>query len=149
MLEKYKNDCFRDLTSLGGGYILIVLIILMYLLNQIRLFKILLLGFILSYLMSFVIRLFYYKDRPNKEKYSNLLAKVDASSFPSVHSMRAIFLAIIFSQFFNNQYLSIFLILVALLVCYSRIYIKKHYLVDVIIGFILGIFLALVLNRLI
>ncbi len=147
MFEKYKNDFFRDITSFGGGYVEIVFMILFLLLNQIRVFKILLSGFILSYLISVIIRLIYYKDRPNKENHSNILERIDASSFPSVHSMRSVFIAITLSNLFNNYYVSVFLMLVALIVCYSRIYIKKHYWTDVIVGLILGIILALLLNR--
>ncbi|MBS3175593.1 phosphatase PAP2 family protein [Candidatus Woesearchaeota archaeon] len=147
MLEKYKNDFFRDLTSFGGTYFFIFAIILFLLLNEIRIFKILLIGLFLTYIISFVIRIFYFKNRPNKEKYTNFIMKIDASSFPSVHSMRAIFMAIIISKFFANPIMIIFLLLWALIVSYSRVYIKKHYWIDIIVGLIIGILLAFLLLR--
>ena len=73
--------------------------------------------------------------------------KIDASSFPSVHSMRAIFMAIIISKFFANPIMIIFLLLWALIVSYSRVYIKKHYWIDIIVGLIIGILLAFLLLR--
>ena len=147
MLEKYKNDFFRDLTSFGGTYFFIFAIILFLLLNEIRIFKILLIGLFLTYIISFVIRIFYFKNRQNKEKYTNFIMKIDASSFPSVHSMRAIFMAIIISKFFANPIMIIFLLLWALIVSYSRVYIKKHYWIDIIVGLIIGILLAFLLLR--
>ena len=147
MLEKYKNDFFRDLTSFGGTYFFIFAIILFLLLNEIRIFKILLIGLFLTYIISFVIRICYFKNRPNKEKYTNFIMKIDASSFPSVHSMRAIFMAIIISKFFANPIMIIFLLLWALIVSYSRVYIKKHYWIDIIVGLIIGILLAFLLLR--
>src|SRR3989338_8374311 len=113
MLEKYKNDFFRDLTSFGGTYFFIFAIILFLLLNEIRIFKILLIGLFLTYIISFVIRIFYFKNRQNKEKYTNFIMKIDASSFPSVHSMRAIFMAIIISKFFANPIMIILNILIS------------------------------------
>ena len=147
MLEKYKNDCLRDLTSFGGSYFYILLIILLLLFKQFRTFKILLIGFILTYLIAMLIRIFYFKDRPNKEKYTKFISKIDASSFPSVHSARAIFIAIILSAMFSNIYVTLFLVFWALIVVYSRIYLRKHYLIDVIVGLIIGILLAILMLK--
>lgn len=148
MLEKYKNDFFRDLTTFGSSYFYMFILILLLLFKEIRLFKILVIGFVVTYLISFFIRIFYFKQRPKKENYTNLITKIDASSFPSVHSMRAIFIAIIFAKHFNNFYISTFLIAWSLLVAYSRVYIKKHYWLDIVAGLTIGLILALLLNRL-
>lgn len=141
IIEKYFNDFFRDLTTFGGGYFLIILITILFILKQFYLSYLLFFGFISSYLVSFIIRLFYFKNRPNKEVYSNILTKVDASTFPSVHSTRIVFIALVFSNFFANNILTVLFIIIALITCYSRFYIKKHYYIDIIAGFILGIIL--------
>ncbi len=149
MIEKYKNDFFRDITSFGGTYFYIILLVFIFLLGEVRTFKILLIGFLVTYIISFLIRLFYFKERPNKESYANFIMKMDASSFPSVHSMRAIFIAIVLAKVFDNFYIKTLFMVIALLVAYSRIYIKKHYLVDVIVGLAIGLMLALVILRII
>jgi membrane-associated phospholipid phosphatase len=89
--------------------------------------------------VSVFFKFFFFKERPNKQEYSNWLQKIDASSFPSVHSARAGALALLLGYFHANAYLlSLFLIL-AVGVCYSRIFLKKHDLTDVFFGALLGL----------
>ncbi|MBI2151801.1 phosphatase PAP2 family protein, partial [Candidatus Woesearchaeota archaeon] len=64
--------------------------------------------------------------------------KLDASSFPSWHTARALFLALIFSEKFNYFPLTVFLITITVIVAYSRLYLKKHDIIDVLGGIVLG-----------
>ncbi len=86
-----------------------------------------------------LIRIFYFKDRPRKETHSNFIERIDASSFPSLHSARIVFLAMLFSVHFANQYVTILCTAVAALVSYSRIYLKKHDWIDVLGGAVVGV----------
>ena len=99
------------------------------------------LGLVIIYFITFVIRLFYFKERPQKMRYINLLEKIDASSFPSIHAARITYLflfVLFFLSSFLNPILDILMGVVSLLVIYSRIYLFKHDIVDVIAGIILG-----------
>lgn len=149
MLKNYFKELPRDLTVFGGFYFLLVLSLILISLKSYDLFYKILFGVVSTYVIAFIIRIFYFKDRPNKEQYTNLITKIDASSFPSVHSARAVFTALVLSSFFANNYLTAIFIIVALLTCYSRILIKKHFLIDVIAGIILGIILYVISLRLI
>ena len=144
--NKFVNDTFRDLTTLGGFtfYCLILLDALIF--QELTLLFHLLFGLIFTFIVIVIIRTFYFKSRPNKENYHNFIGRIDASSFPSWHAARIVFLAFIFSYFFKsnaidnfNNYLTLLFIIIALLVSYSRVYLKKHDWWDIIGGVILGI----------
>ncbi len=130
---------FKDLTQFGGLIFLGVIILLSLILGNINLALNLSFGLIFTALITILIRLIYFKNRPKKQNYSNLLEKLDASSFPSLHTARIIFIALTLAIFFKNNLVTAFLLVMAILVSYSRIYLKKHDYYDLLGGFILGI----------
>ena len=101
--------------------------------------KRLVIGIILIYLIVIFVKLIYFKNRPEKIPYSSMIERLDASSFPSLHAARTGFLGIIFIKFFNNMIISVILAVLTVLICYSRVYLKKHDAKDVIAGIVLGI----------
>lgn len=133
-----KKEFFLQITNFGG--LLFYLFIIMYLggLEYYSEFLILILGLIFSYCLVSLIRIFYYVDRPLKQKYSNLLEKIDASSFPSLHSTRIVIISLVLGYLVKNIIFIVFLIVMSVLVMYSRIYLKKHRFVDLIAGVFLG-----------
>ena len=134
-IQKQLHTFFRDVTAMGG-FASSLLLILLFISSP--LLMPLIAGSILTAALVIMIRLFYFKPRPKKEDYSNLLEKIDASSFPSLHTARIVFLALIFSVHFANPYLAVLCTIVAALVSYSRIYLQKHDLIDVVGGIIVG-----------
>jgi undecaprenyl-diphosphatase len=131
---------FEELTFFGGIAFFMFLVVLFWLFEKTDILIKLILGLILIYAITFVIRLFYFKPRPKRIGYKNYLEKIDASSFPSVHAARAIFLCFSIILAFNlNWILNSFVILLAILVIYSRIYLLKHDIVDAIGGILLGL----------
>ena len=135
-IQKQIGVFFRDVTAMGGLAASILLILLFI---SSPLLIPLIAGSILTAGIIVVIRIFYFKNRPEKETYNNFIERIDASSFPSLHSARIVFLAILFSVHFANQYLAILCTVVAALVSYSRIYLKKHDWIDVAGGVVVGI----------
>mgnify|MGYP001570256759 FL=1 len=135
ILQQQLMEFFRDLTSLGGlaAYILITLLYIKSLI-----FIGLLFGFFFTAAIVIVIRLFYFKDRPKKEGYANLIERIAASAFPSLHAARIVFLAMLFSAHYNSNYLTGAFTVTAIAASYSRIYLQKHDYADVIGGVILG-----------
>jgi|TARA_Y100000310_G_scaffold171597_1_gene171795 undecaprenyl-diphosphatase len=139
-------NIFYDQITLFGGLIFYVFVLgLCLILNLMFLFNNLLISLILVMLLSTLIKYFYLKERPKKQKKDSLLQRLDASSFPSVHTMRAFSLAFWFSMFYSNTIITIYILIIALLVIYSRIYLKKHYLTDVIIGLIFSVIINLII----
>lgn len=136
IFQKQLHEFFRDITAMGG-FAASLLIILLFISSPLLIP--LLVGSALTAGIIVLIRIFYFKPRPKKEDYANLLEKIDASSFPSLHAARIVFLTILFSVHFANQYLTILCTIVAILVAYSRIYLQKHDWIDVIGGIVVGV----------
>jgi len=135
-LHKQMNEFFRDITAIGG-FAASLLLILLFISSPLLIP--LIAGSILTAGIIILIRIFYFKNRPKKENYTNFIEKIDASSFPSLHTARIVFLAMLFSTHFANQYLTILCTVTAALVSYSRIYLKKHDWWDIAGGVVLGI----------
>lgn len=136
--QKYTDILFRDITTFGGAIFYFLIILLAFAFNQTELAINLILGFIISLLILVPIRLLYFRNRPQKQTYSNFLERIDASSFPSWHTTRIVFLAIMGITFFNNTLITIISIALAILVCYSRLYLRKHDWIDLMGGIMLA-----------
>ncbi|HLC58744.1 MAG TPA: phosphatase PAP2 family protein [Candidatus Nanoarchaeia archaeon] len=137
MFAKLNFNPIKEITLFGSTTFYIFLLILSFF--DFDIFIFLLLGFIITFGIALIIRLLYFKKRPLKQTYANFIEKVDASSFPSLHVARSIFLTLVIHKFFNNYFLSIFFLIIAILVAFSRIYLKKHDIYDVLGGLVLGI----------
>jgi len=146
LIQKHLHEFFRDITALGG-LAASILLILLFITSPLLIP--LIAGSILTAGIVVLARIFYFKERPKKEKYGNFLERIDASSFPSLHTARIVFLAIIFSVHFANQYLTILCAVVAVLVAYSRIYLRKHDWIDVICGAAVGMLAYLITAKII
>lgn len=144
-LQKQLHEFFRDVTAMGG---LAASMLLIFLFLSSPLLVPLIAGSIITAGMVVLIRLFYFKPRPRKEKYTNFIERIDASSFPSLHAARIVFLAILFSVHFANQYLTILCSVTAALVSYSRIYLRKHDWIDVVGGIIVGVATYFIVGKL-
>ena len=138
MEKKYLDILFRDLTTFGGALFYALIVLLAFAFNQTALAVDLILGFLISLIILVPIRLFYFRDRPQKQTYSNFLERIDASSFPSWHTARIVLLAITAIFYFNNMLVNIISVVLAVLVGYSRIYLKKHDWMDLLGGLILA-----------
>ncbi len=76
------------------------------------------------------IKVFYKKDRPIPYPRTNLYSYIDANSFPSIHTARAAAVGI---WLFGPLGLAL-----AAVIGYSRIFLKKHYTIDVVAGAMIG-----------
>ena len=94
------------------------------------------------------IKLICTKARPIAEKNESnmpaLLKMWSSRSFPSLHSARAAALAVIFSQYYpRDSAVWAVCLAFALLISYSRVYLKKHDWADVAAGLAMGTLLGL------
>ena len=136
--QHFQDQFLRDLTSLGG-FVFFGMVLLLYLaLQQWNLFLQLLIGVMLTMIIVVLVRTVYFKNRPKKQNYRDFIERMDASSFPSWHTARIVFLSLQLAYFFNNLYVTLFTIFLAATVAYSRIYLKKHDWLDVSGGIVLG-----------
>ncbi len=147
MLKHIYIDLVRETSSLGSIVVYGVIAVLFYFLNHVDVFLQLVTAIVLGYAITALLRLLFFKHRPKKEKFKNLIEKIDAATFPSLHSMRATFFGIVLMNFFQNMLVSAVIILCIAGVGYARILDKRHYTTDVIAGIILGIAIGLFVIR--
>lgn len=138
LLKAYLPEFLRDITMLGGSVFYLLLVIIVLVTGQIVLAVKLIAGFFLTFAVIIGFRFIYFKPRPAKENYHTFAEKIEASSFPSWHAARSFFVVLTLGMGSNALMLA-FLLLLAALVCYSRIYLKKHDWIDVGGGVILGV----------
>ena len=145
-IKFYINLGFEEFTQFGGLVFYLAVLVTLFFTNNKSLSSHLFAGLIAMYILVSTLRLLNFKKRPNPMKYSNIIEKIDSGSFPSMHSTRSTFLFLNLIKFFSNQYLTIIFITIILLVCYSRMYLNKHYSSDIAVGIILGILIEYGLN---
>jgi len=162
---------WKKLTLLGEVLLFIPLLVLTYFISYFSSFKIDLLNnlaswfekyisflspeqlrFLLFFWIFFIvleviwwaIKLFFFKERPNPMPYSNWIEKILAGSFPSLHSART-FSFFIFSCAFVNIYVAFWFLIFWFNISYSRVYLKKHYWIDICGGVVLSIIIFFML----
>jgi|SRR3989344_6230108 len=145
-IKRQRDDFFRDLTVFGSLWFYLIAMLIFLIVKDYSIFIKLLIGLLLVYTVVIFIRTFYFKNRPKKYSYNSYLEKLDASSFPSLHSARAVYLSMILMNFFNNVIFSAFIVILVVVASYSRIYLKKHDLKDVSAGFVVGILVYFVVG---
>lgn len=134
---KYKfNDWSRDITSLASP--LILLFVPFIFIGPNKVFYTLLIALAINEALGSLIKILFPKTRPNGQKYSNLIEKIDAGSFPSLHSSRIALVYLSMFSFAENPIMEVLFLLVILGVVLSRINLKKHFLSDVIGGLVIG-----------
>ncbi|GEM_PF-6813012 len=111
----------------------------------------LLLGFLLSLVLIVLIRLFYFRRRPESQAADTLYEKLRAASFPSGHVTRAFVISLLLASFLDNFMASFLFFFLALGVAVGRYLLRRHDFVDIIGGictavvvyFLVQFFLAL------
>jgi len=138
-----SKEFFISVTSFGGPvfYILVILVLL-----RLRAPFVLTLFLALLFVELFcvVIKSVYRKERPISQDRDDFFNKIDANSFPSVHSARISVLVTMISLYYKDVSILIIGIILALCVGYSRIYLKRHYRKDVLAGFLIGVIVAII-----
>ena len=141
--SKLIKRIFKDISALGALPFYLFLSFFVLLLGEIKLFVWLMAGLFLSYFITAIIRIIYHKDRPKKIDYKNFLEKIDASSFPSLHSWKIIMLSTLTGFYYRSVYLTVLLLFLSFLFLFSRYYLKKHYIIDIIFGGLFGLIEAI------
>jgi len=132
-----NNQRFWKFVTFFGSIGIIFLIFLLWILawksHKILIFTIAVL--ILEDIIGGLIKLTFFKHRPIPQSFSNIIQKIDAGSFPSIHSARSFSLFLISCIFAIWPYCIVFLIF-WILIALSRVYLSKHFWID-ILGWVL------------
>lgn len=143
----FTDVFFVYVTALGAsiGCIIISIIVLLFNFRK---------GFLLatSYLITFAasqaIKHLVKAPRPHlffsKQLHEIYLIKgvvmLNTNSFPSGHSVSAFTAALVLTYVAKNKTIGPLLLITAVLVAYSRMYLSEHFLIDVTAGSVLGVF---------
>jgi len=133
-------ETIREISGFGGNPIYIAVMLSFLLTNHFTEFTYLFAAIIFAYAIVMAIRFTFWTKRPDyKTKPKNIWEKFDEGSFPSMHVIRAVMLAVVISFFFSSIIITITTIAAVLLVSWSRIYLNRHYLRDVLISIPIGL----------
>ncbi len=90
------------------------------------------------------VKMLFPKDRPIPVKRArSILFRHEGNSFPSVHSARIIAVSMMLAKAYGLQLIAPGL-LISAAVGYSRIYLKKHFLIDVIGGYLISAIISFI-----
>lgn len=151
LLSQFEKPWY-DASALGGlpifGFVLLALLST----GNITLFYKLLAAFCIGLFVAFAIRLVFPKPRPGKSaaEFRALLwyERFDASSFPSVHALRASILSFYFYEYYPSSASFALALFAVAVVSYSRVFLKKHYFADVVAGALVGLLCGVATLRL-
>jgi membrane-associated phospholipid phosphatase len=141
---------FKSVTHLVDGFFIIPCTLLLALVRY-RYALVGLLAFVINAVLMVLFKqfLFYGAPRPRKYIARELIHFVDGvyvagrNSFPSGHTAAAFCFAFVIAYVYKNNRVTGLMLLFALIIGYSRIYLAQHFLIDVAAGAIVGSFAAL------
>lgn len=144
------NLIFESITFLGDGWFIIVsaVFILLFVKKHRNLAFIILLSYISSGLFAQIIKNIIAAPRPkvyfelhHYQYYLDTFAssRIGFNSFPSGHTASFFALATVLSNYCKRRYICISLLVLSILVGYSRIYLAHHFLMDVFAGALIGV----------
>ena len=134
---KIIRTFFWTISLLGTPYFYIP-VILYFLKASPRLAIILAFALLFTEIVCAAVKYIYPKERPIPMPNKTFFQKYRAGSFPSIHTARITTFSISIISVYTNKIFILTALLVISGVGYSRIYLKKHYFIDVICGFIIG-----------
>lgn len=148
----FWNEVWNLITKLGEGTTVIVIICIIYWCLNKKLGKILGYIFFMSSLVVQGLKVGCRIERPwiidpNFKAVSSALKNATGYSFPSGHSQSSTSVFGGLAFYFRSRILKIFFILIALLVCFSRLYLGVHTAKDVIAGFLITFIIAFIVIK--
>lgn len=148
------DKIFAVITMLGEQYFIIAVISLVYWNISKRYGFILSFSFLVSVASSEILKLLFHTKRPFEVLENLYPVRVETAigySFPSGHTQAATSFFITGSLFYKKINLFISALVISALVAISRLYLRVHWLIDVIgglaIGFIISIIMYFILDE--
>jgi membrane-associated phospholipid phosphatase len=136
---KKLDEFVLDITGLGNPIVLALLGLLVF--GWTSNTGILYLAWIGNEVVCSLIKYYAPTRRPIEMRYNNWMEKIEAGSFPSIHSSRwGVFVGYVVASpaVFSSVQAPSVLFIVAILVGITRILLKKHYWYDVLAGWLIG-----------
>lgn len=156
----FFDSFFKVITHLGDGLLLLPLVVfvLRYKLKWLAifivafLFHVVLVHLFKQGIMNDAFRPYSFFEAQNKLHLLNFIDGVTIrkfNTFPSGHTATAFFIASFFALKLKNKTKTAFLLFLALLVGFSRIYLLQHFYIDVYFGMFFGIISTAIAHKVI
>jgi membrane-associated phospholipid phosphatase len=142
----YADQIAPYITDMGNGWTIIILSAILALYNYRNAF-LMISSYAITSLLAQVVKYIFDAPRPAlyfKEKLSqiHLVQGVDMlrfHSFPSGHTVTAFSAAVVIVYLIKNKNWSIPVLIAAMAIGYSRMYLSEHFFEDVIAGSVIGV----------
>ncbi len=149
--NQWLDSFFSKFTFLGDGIFALILSLLFLIFKKKKASLLTLITFVFSGLVAQLIKQIANSPRPKlffkPDVYVHFVDGVTVSnnfSFPSGHTTTAFALATLIVLISEKKIIQLPLLLIAILVGYSRIYLGQHFLLDVITGAFIGTISSLI-----
>lgn len=144
LLGRFFDEAVRDVSALGGfafsGLMFFVLGLWSYVnRGNFTWLVIYFGGHVALVVVTIVMRIVHFKDRPQRMIHHTFLEKIEASSFPSLHAARGMFCALVVGGILGGVGWYVLMGFVGSVVGISRVVLRKHDVVDVVFGLMLGV----------
>ncbi len=159
LMNEYHNrslDLFFQIWTYGGDEIVYGIIAITLLIFRKKFGYLFLLVGAVEGIISWSMKQFFFASVPRPRKYfegKEVLNFVDGvkvqeyNSFPSGHTMTAFAMAAFLALMIRKKEWSVALVLAAVLVGISRIYLNHHFLIDVTVGSVIGVMVSVILYK--
>ncbi len=156
LYSPFFDGFFKVITFMGDGLFALLIAVLLLFVNYRKAFTLLVTGAIALVSVMVLKKLVFPNMYRPKRFFQDLgetirlVPDLDVHShfsFPSGHTMSAFCLYFILAFFVKNNILKVFFLLLAVLVGYSRMYLSQHFLIDVVVGSILGLVITLLVLK--
>ena len=146
MANKYSLRLFFKIISLiGTPFFYMLALLYLFKINKSLAMDIIPI-LVLTEIVCGSIKYIYPKERPVPMKNKTFIQKYMAGSFPSVHTARITAFSAAILLFYKDNMFVLAALFAIIGVGYSRIYLKKHYLIDVVAGFLIGATISALLS---
>lgn len=135
-------------TEIGSTFAILIILLLLAIFDGIKPVLLIFPVYFAQLIIVEAIKIVANRKRPatlnKKNRFLNL--KASSGSFPSGHTSNIFSLAILLATIYEFDLItSIILFLTATLVAISRLYLGRHYLIDVLGGFVTGVIITIMI----
>ena len=144
--KEYYDQLFKDFSAVCNPLILGFIGTITFGLEQ-KIFWLLVLAWAINETICSLIKLTWYRPRPVPMVWHTWGQKILASSMPSIHASRISVITTFVVLLDTTVATKVLFVIAGILIGYSRIHLRKHFWVDVIAGWIIGMIIALIVIR--
>ncbi len=142
---------FRYITNMGDGIFIPVYLLLLIMVKY-RYAILLIIVFLLSGLVVQILKRVFFSDIVRPTEYLKgvhalyLVPGVEqhcCKSFPSGHTATAFSAMVCFVFAFKSNSIKILSLVLACLIAFSRVYLSQHFLIDIVVGSVIGVLVSI------